>query len=686
MNPAFSNTNLPIWKQAPFLPLLFFLVLGILLQEQFKILHSYTLIGFLIIAFLLVFFLVLRRRFKITNKLKAVLAAVLMTLLGILLVFVNHEPNNPRWFVHHQSDARAFKIRLIEEAQEKPKTMLLTANVEEVLLNRQWQKCNGKLLVYVYKSDSLPDYKLGLQILIPNNLVAIKHNNNPFSFNYAKNKQRNGFYVQSFLSSDQIKILELPRKVPLLIKVRAHLLHILNSHIPDNETKQLTAATLLNERAGLDDFIQDAYSNTGITHIIAISGMHVNLLFYIMLLLMFWIRKRKYLWVKYVLAIPFVWFYIMLTGAPPSALRAAIMFSLIALSVGINRPMNGINLLAFTAFFMFCLQPLWIYHIGVQLSFLAVLSIFIFYQPLYRLIRIDNWLLNKIWQTVAVSLAVQVLVFPLVIYYFHQFPIWFLPANFFAALFSLLLMGLALLIILFGLLKLSFIATFLGKLLVMVTKAFHTIVIWMNAHSWDASRLLALDGVDYWLMMSIIVLAGIFFLRKVKWTLYAALGMLSLFFINLFLQDIMASRQKAFIVYAYNNHTLLQLVEGRTAHLFSDTVLDERSQRFALRPAFLGYRIKHIKPLKATQPLTLAGMQLQWLGAEDLPIKKGAVLVVSKFTKFQPELWQHAAPKLIVIDNSLPRWKSLKWAETLHQMGIPVHNVREQGAWILAKK
>ena len=686
MSTVFPNANLPFWKQVPLLPVLFFLVLGILIQDKLSILQSFRFSVFLLVISFIGSYFALRRKLKLGQKVKSFLGALWLVMLGMTLVFFSDPRNDPRWFGHDAHQAEAFKIRLTEEVQVKPKTYLLTTKVEAVLKDDKWHPTSGKLLVYVYKADSADSIRLGQALLIPNQLVRIKHNHNPFAFDYAKNRERNGYFFKTFLSKDEISLLGKPHPASILVRARSVLLKILNRYIPDEDTKQLTAATLLNERAGLDDFIQDAYSNTGITHIIAISGMHVNMLFYLLLYFMFWIRKRRHLWIKYVLALPLIWFYILLTGSPPSALRAAIMFSLIALSVGLDRPVNGINILAFTAFVMFCMQPLWIYHIGVQLSFLAVLSIFIFYQPIQRLVHFRNFVLDKVWKTIAVSLAVQILVFPLVIYYFHQFPIWFLPANFFAALFSLLLMGLALAILLFGLVQLSVLATFLGKLLISVTNTFHQIIVWMNAHSWDASQLLALDALDYWLLMAVIVFSALFFLKKLNWALMASLGMLALFFVNLWMQDLVAARQQTFIVYAYNNHSLLQLNQGKTAYLFSDSLMDARSERFVLRPAYLGYRIKHIKPMRLSMTQHLGSFRVQWLGATTDALTTDAVLVVSKYTSFEPDEWLAAKPRLIVIDNSLPRWKALKWAETLREMGAKVHNVREEGAWILNQK
>src|SRR5690606_238740 len=117
----------------------------------------------------------------------------------------------------------------------------------------------------------------------------------------------------------------------------------LDRHIPDQDTRALTAAILLNRRAHLEDGLLQAYSATGITHIIAISGMHVSLLFGLFLILLKWIRHKKHEWIKYLLAIPIVWGYILLTGLPPSAVRAGIMFSFLAFGIALRKSANPIN-------------------------------------------------------------------------------------------------------------------------------------------------------------------------------------------------------------------------------------------------------------------------------------------------------------------------------------------------------
>src|SRR5690606_12025703 len=149
-----------------------------------------------------------------------------------------------------------------------------------------------------------------------------------------------------------------------------------------------------------------------------------------------------YRWVKYMAALPLIWIYVIVAGAPTSAVRAATMFSLLGIGFALQKNPNGVNQLLATAFVLLCVQPFWLYDVGFQLSFTAVLSIFLFYKWVYRWYSPVNKIARSLWAAVAVSIAAEVLVAPLVVYYFHLFPLQFIVANVLAYLFmSILLIG-----------------------------------------------------------------------------------------------------------------------------------------------------------------------------------------------------------------------------------------------------
>lgn len=675
-------------QRLPLLPVLLAYIAGILLQTsllQLDFRWTYLLIagtGLLLILVLLF----KAKRLAQYSGLNLGMLLVLICFLGMLNTAFNDVRSDARWLGGQPDQYSHLVLRLSAKPEEKARTVLLPAEAILGLKAGRWVPLCGKIKVYVYKNDSMPDLIKGDRLLIPARLVPITHNNNPGAFNFAQQQQRNGIYFQVFLNWDQLTVLPVERKQTATL--RARLLSQLDTYIREPVTRSLTRATLFNEADDMDVQMQQDYANTGISHIIAISGMHVNMLFALFMLPLLWLKDKRKLWLKYLMVVPFVWLYISLCNYPPSAVRAAIGFTLITLTILLKRPQNNIHLLCINALILLIAEPMLLFHIGVQLSFLAVLSIFIFYPPIKKWYGSKYIVLNLLWDTVAVSLAVQVLVFPLVLYYFHQFPVWFLVANCFAALFSVLQMGIAVVLMLAGVVKLTAIAAFLGEVLVLLTTYFNQLINWLNLHSPDLSRMIPLDTLDFWLLLLMIVLLAIFWLRKRLWALYAGLIAVFTFLLNLLLQDFTASGQDRVIVYAGTRQSAVEHIKGKFSVLLIDS-LTENSFKYAIQPARLKYRVKDSKtlPLQNTY-WRLPGCSILFLqNADSLPDAKVDYLVLSKSARAgADEVLSRLQPRQVILDGSFGRTASLRAAAALEQQGFRVHNTQTDGAWRYAEK
>lgn len=130
-------------------------------------------------------------------------------------------------------------------------------------------------------------------------------------------------------------------------------------------------------------------------------------------------------YIKVLLTLLLTWFYASITGFSPAVCRAAFMISIIATAQGFNRYTNIYNSIAVSLFFLLLFNPYLLVDVGFQLSYLAVLGIIYFQPKIYRWIKLDNWLLNQLWLMSSVSIAAQLVTFPLSVYYFHQFPNYF---------------------------------------------------------------------------------------------------------------------------------------------------------------------------------------------------------------------------------------------------------------------
>lgn len=198
----------------------------------------------------------------------------------------------------------------------------------------------------------------------------------------------------------------------------------------DGQDYAVLAAMTLGERVSMSDDMTDDYSASGALHILSLSGMHLGIIYAMLLLLFF---KRRSSVIVQVIIVTAVWAYVFIAGLPVSAVRSAVMLSVCSFVNLLNCDKISLNVLAVAAFSVLVVNPLNLYDVGFQMSFMSVMFIIVFYPVFYYAMpqRIRNIrVVNYIWQMTAVSLSAQLGVAPLVALYFGRFSCYFLLANF----------------------------------------------------------------------------------------------------------------------------------------------------------------------------------------------------------------------------------------------------------------
>jgi len=186
---------------------------------------------------------------------------------------------------------------------------------------------------------------------------------------------------------------------------------------------------LLGRKDYLSPEVKDVFQQTGISHLLAVSGLHAGLIYMIFTGLFFRLKGRMRRFLVEGLAVAAVWSYSMMTGFGPSVQRAAGMISLFALSRMFNRRVEPLQVLVIAFILQTALNPLALFRLGFQLSYLAVAGIFIVYSSWTRLIRTPVRILKRIWDFAGVSIAAQTFTLPFILVYFHEFPLYFLLGN-----------------------------------------------------------------------------------------------------------------------------------------------------------------------------------------------------------------------------------------------------------------
>jgi competence protein ComEC len=290
---------------------------------------------------------------------------------------------------------------------------------------------NSHVFIYINK-DTLGTFELGDMLLGSNQLSIIKPSKDALAFDfytYAKRKQ-----IQYTLHCEKWQLVKIYRSRSSLstitFRLRSFFLEALRKNIADKRLCGLAEAMLTGYREDLDRDILRAYTDTGVVHIIAISGLHLGLIFWLADLLLRKLVSKRFLPVAGLLIIlPMLWIFALMTGSSASIMRSVIMFSISICGNALGKKSSSMNALLFSATLLLLTDPFIIYDIGFQLSYAAVGSILIFERPLRSLVYLKNKIAVYCWSMVSITLAAQVLTTPFVIYHFHRFPVLFLFSN-----------------------------------------------------------------------------------------------------------------------------------------------------------------------------------------------------------------------------------------------------------------
>ena len=322
-----------------------------------------------------------------------------------------------------------FEAVVLSEPVEKPKTMAVDILI---LKNHRQLKC------YLYKDERSRSLKIGDGLRIQSHIQP----NSDWhigTFDYRRYLEIQGFTGSTFVASWKWRKVQvsleslsrLERTKLAFLQMRSRLLQRLSEQGLQGEQYAVVAAMALGDKSALTKELKETYSVTGASHVLALSGLHLGIIYTLLSLL---IVGRRWQMASQLLIILSIWAFVFLVGFSTSVVRSAVMLSVYALlSLG-HRDRMSVNTLAFTAIVLLMLNPLSILDVGFQMSFMAVFSILIFY-PLFEGVFSQEFLMSHrvvkwVWGMFSVSCAAQIGVAPLIAYHFGRFSTWFLLTNF----------------------------------------------------------------------------------------------------------------------------------------------------------------------------------------------------------------------------------------------------------------
>ena len=514
-----------MFSKIPFLKLFIALLLGILASVFFTFDISFI---YLIISFLLVvFFHVLTQKFYKLAPYFGLLFFVFVFLVGAFRATEYKHKASLKPIV--TSGYVLGKIISPPKVYDSfVKTNLEIIAIEDGQNNTASQ---GRVLLMLEK-DSLSNCLMqGDYLQFMPKFKDIDANKNPQVFNYKRYLFFHLISQQAYLKSKQwnkINIQEPWFDSDKIIKLRSFLHQKYSQYGISGENLSVLSALTLGYKNTLDAQIQKSYASTGAIHVLAVSGLHVGIIFVIISQLLQFLGVSKLARsIRFIFILGFIWFFALLTGASPSVLRASLMFSFIALGQALNRKGTIFNSIFASAFLLLIYNPFLLFDLSFQLSYSAVISIVYFQPKIFKWIPIHNKLTEWVWGLTSVSLAAQIGAFPISIYYFHQFPNYFLLSNFIVIPLATLIIWLTLLF--FSTLNFDFIAQFIADLIQHII-AFQNILIRKIEHLPHAiSKNLYIDNVQL-VILILIVLSLMILSTKIKYKNALLFGVFILLF------------------------------------------------------------------------------------------------------------------------------------------------------------
>ena len=689
--------TIPIWKEAPFIRLLIPFIGGIMVQWYFEwpCLLYWSIIT-ISIAFTFLFSFInafVRYRYY---WVAGVFINLLLFNCGTLFTYYGdnrHQQNRSNDLLKHNS---TLVVTLDEPLSEKTNSFKANAVIKFICRNDSLIKSSERIIVYFEKDSSFKEIHYNSRLVFSKPLLPIGYNGNPGAFNYQRYCALQGIYYQAYLKKrDFIVLPEKKEKLfnRYLFSSRQRIVDIIRKYVRGKKEAGLAEALLIGYKDDLDKILVQSYSNTGVVHIIAISGLHVGLIYWILNLLLYLLgRKRGMRWLKAALVIGGLWMFGFLAGGSASVLRSALMFTFIVTGENIGKKSGIYNSLAASAFLLLCYNPFWLWDAGFLLSYTAVLSIVIFMKRIYHWFFIQNKLLDLVWKMIAISVSAQILTTPLSIFLFHQFPNYFLVTNLVVVPLSSLIL-IAELILCAGY-WIPLVANAVGWAVSWLITLMNGFVEHISLMPFSTLEGLQLSVAEVIIIYLAIVATSCWMFWKNRRSLIIAMIFLMCLVITRTASTVKALNQRLLIVYNIPHHRATELLYSNSSYFIGDKEINENIllRNLYLKPAHTFYRVNRSPEL----PIRITGNRVYFCNKRILFVDgrvpaatdssrciADIVIISGNPDIYMEQLFQIVNCNQFVFDSSNPPWKIKRWRSECEKYGISCYSVAENGAFIL---
>ncbi|WKK81525.2 ComEC/Rec2 family competence protein [Marivirga arenosa] len=507
------------WNRYAFVRFVIFMTLGIIAGAFLPYLITVTTVIFLILS-LLYYFLFLKRGLNFNHS-QSIVNAIIAFTLCFTFGFINSYQQAEKHERNHLSkidtkEIKAFKVTLISAAKETDKTFGYKSKLTKVKIANRWIDISGKAILYFQKDSSSKTLEYGDILIVKSPLSELEGPKNPSEFNYKRFLSFQQVFHQQYIPSSHW-IRKTANSANIItsysIKTASILEEKMTGYITNPQALAIAKALSLGIKDDLDQELKTAYATAGAMHVLAVSGLHVGIIYLIIsFALKKWRNRKGKRFLFAAINILILWGYAFITGLSPSVQRAAMMFTFIILAQAMKRQTNIYNTLVASAFALLCINPFLIFSVGFQLSYLAVLGIVFFQPKIYKLMQFKKAIWDKIWAITCVSIAAQLVTAPLGLLYFHQFPTYFFLSNLVVIPASFIILNGTIILLVFSFWEIA--AKWIGFFLDHFIQLINYLVFSLDYLPHNTIEGVYLSTFESWLIYGIILLLALFIAEK----------------------------------------------------------------------------------------------------------------------------------------------------------------------------
>ena len=677
-------------QRTPFFRLLLPFMIGIVLYQYVELLQ-WSLLAMFGISLMLVLVAIVIRASKRQFQFRWLFGCGIFLFMMSFAYSLSSEREKENTFTHLHKKGM-YRVELTSAPVEKAKSFLCKVNVFQYF-DSTWKPARGQAILYFQKDQAASKLLFGDRLMVEAEFADPERTLNPDGFDYASYLKRQGVGATSYISSGSWQLtgqntsFSIRREAD---KWRNYLLEIYRKFNIQGDEFAVLAALTLGYTDDLQPDIRASYSSTGVMHILSVSGMHVGVVYIVMaFLLSFMNRSQRLKVLKGLFIMLFLWAYAFLSGMSAAVIRAAIMFSFVSVASCFERKSLIYNTIFASAFFMLIYNPNFLYDVGFQLSYSAVLSI-IFFQPIVdKLYKPTNKVGRFTWEMLSVSLAAQLGTMPFTLYYFQQFPNYFLLTNFIAIPLSTLVIYLAI-----GLLMTSFVPYFsvgVAFLLKWSLWALNFVIVFIQNLPFSVSHISFDIKQTVMIFLAIFCFSAYSFSKKFEPLIIglASLLIACLFNLQTNYQTLTSSRM---IVYAGQKNTHVSFINHNLNTVFTtDSVEVEKIAKTFWQNQKLD-KPKYIQKSDWYSDgfATFEGNKVLILTNEFLnkmttskPIELDFLIVGNRLKPKIEQILDCVHPHNIIVDKSVSKWSTDNIRKVCKDRGIRFYAIAEQGAYEL---